>query len=79
MTSSVSSYLNTYTAVGYTYSSRQYCATYRQYYYSRLYTCVAKVNIGGPIGGAVGGVIAVVLVIAVCYCWCKKKKNAELT
>ena len=73
----MSSYLSTSTALDYTYSYRQYCSAYKQYYYSRLYYC-SKASVGGPIGGAVGGVIVVVIVIALCYCWCKKRKNAEL-
>ena len=78
LTSSVGSYLSTYTALDYTYTYRQYCSTTKQYYYSRIYYC-AKANPAGAIGGGViGGVIFVFAAIAIGYCWWKKRKNAEL-
>ena len=71
-TSSINTYISTSTALDYTYSYRQYCSTYKQYYYSRLYYC-GKANATGPIAGAVAGVIFTVVVIVLCYCWCKKR------
>ena len=73
--------LSTYVYAGdsYTYSSRQYCSIYREYYYDRLFKC-SKANQGGPIGGGVGGAVAFVVVCAVIYCIYKKKqaeKNAQ--
>ena len=63
------------TSVSYTYSSRQYCSVYREYYYSRSFYC-GRANTGGAVGGGVGGAVAFVIVLIIIFViW--KKKQAE--
>ena len=73
--------LSTYIYAGdsYTYSTRQYCSIYREYYYDRMFNC-SRGNQGGSIGGGVGGAIIFLVIVAVIYCIYKKKqaeKNAQ--
>jgi uncharacterized membrane protein len=50
--------------------TEQYCARYNQYYYSRSFRCRSA---GAPIGGGVGGAIALIIIVAVIYYVWKKK------
>ena len=56
----------------YTYSTRQYCSIFRQYYYDRQFMC-SRSNVGGSVGGGVGGGVAFVIVVIVIIVIYKKK------
>ncbi len=67
--------LSTYLYAGddYTYSTRQYCSIYREYYYNREFRCTRS-NVGGSIGGGVGGAVAALIVIIIIVVIWKKKQ-----